>query len=236
MALAGDEHDVALLSGVQGMMDRGSAVELDGVARSRGLETGFDLGKNGQRIFAAWIVAGGDDEITSLTRSFSHSRPLGTVAVSAAAEERDNTTARLLRHLPCKGGEIAQSVVGVRVVHNHREGLPRIDRLEAAGNGTERRRRCNKLVERDAARVCCGESSKKIEDVDLTGEARSELCRTGRCFEINDGATGSKRDILGAPVSFADAVGANLRASLARCGGDLIAVWIMGIEDSNTRG
>ena len=40
----------------------------------------------------------------------------------------------LRQKVPGHRGQIAQGVVGVRVVHDHGEGLPHVDALEAAGD------------------------------------------------------------------------------------------------------
>ena len=60
----------------------------NGVRRVRGFEARLDFGKDCARIFGARIVAGGDDEIASLSRGFAHFRTLGAIAIAAAAEDR----------------------------------------------------------------------------------------------------------------------------------------------------
>jgi hypothetical protein len=68
----------------------------------------------------------------------AHLRTLGAVAVAAAAEERNHALARLRRHLPGQNDQVAQRVVGVGVVHDHREGLARIDGWKRPGTGLRR--------------------------------------------------------------------------------------------------
>ena len=88
-------------------------------------------------IFGAGIVAGGHNKIAAFARGLAHLGALGAVAIAAAAEKRDHARAGSRGHLAGERGEVAQRVVGVRVVDDHRERLARIDGLEAAGNGPE---------------------------------------------------------------------------------------------------
>ncbi len=122
------------------------------------LQAGLDLGEDGGGIFGAGIVAGGDDEIAALARGLAHFRALGAVAVAAAAEERDDARAGCGGHLAGERGQVAQRVVGVRVVDDDGEGLARVDGLKAAGNGLEVRDGGDEMGERNAARVGGGEA------------------------------------------------------------------------------
>ncbi len=61
----------------------------------------------------------------------AHQGALGAVAVAAAAEERDHTAGgQGARHL----NDVAQGVVGVRVVDHDQKGLAAVHALEAAGD------------------------------------------------------------------------------------------------------
>ena len=86
-------------------------------------EARFNLGKNGEGIFGAGIVAGGNNEVASLARRLSHLWPLGAVTVAPASKERDDAAAGLRGELAGQDDKVAQSIVGVGVVHDHREWL-----------------------------------------------------------------------------------------------------------------
>src|ERR1035441_7459815 len=89
---------------------------------------------DGQRIFGARVVAGEDDEVAGFGGCLAHEGTLGAVAVAAAAEEGDDA---LWVEPASHGNDVAQRVVGVRVIHHDDEGLAFIDALETPGNGLE---------------------------------------------------------------------------------------------------
>ena len=173
VALAGDENHVAGLCGLEGKTNCGGAIDFDGVRDAGRLEAGLDLGEDRRGIFRAWIVAGGDDEIAAFARRLTHFGALGTVAIAATAEERDDARAGSGGDLAGERGQIAERVVGVRVVDDHGEWLAGVDGLEAAGNGLERWNSGGEMRERNAARVSGSEGGEKIEDVDFAGQTRT---------------------------------------------------------------
>ncbi len=71
--------------------------------------------------------------------ALAHLWALGAVAVATATEERDDAAAGVRGELAGQDDEIAQGVVGVGVVDDHREGLAGIDRLKAPGHGFKTR-------------------------------------------------------------------------------------------------
>jgi len=170
VALAGEEHNVAGRGGLKCKANGRGAVRLYGVLDAAGFQSGFDFREDGERIFRARIVAGGDDEIAAFAGGHAHLGALGAVAIAAAAKERDDALAALRGHLPGERREIAQRVVGVGVVHDHGEGLARIDGLKAAGNRFERGHAGNEIGKLDATRMGGGQRGKKIEDVDFAGQ------------------------------------------------------------------
>ena len=186
VAFAGNQNHIAGLCGFEREMDGSGAIGLDRILDASDFKAGFDFGEDGERIFAAGIVAGGDDEVAALACGFAHLGALGAVAIAAAAEDSDDALARLRRHLARKCGQIAQRVVGVRVVDDHGEGLAGIDRLKAAGNRLERGNCGDKIAECDAARVCRCEGGEQIEDVDFAGEMRSDLRAACGCFKLRE--------------------------------------------------
>ncbi len=93
VTFARNEDDVVGLCGFESKMNGRGAIGLDSVARASGSEAGFDFSQDGERIFTPGIVAGGDNEVTSLARSATHLGTLGAVAIATASEERDNAAA-----------------------------------------------------------------------------------------------------------------------------------------------
>ena len=97
--------------------------------------------------------------------------------------------------------QIAQGIVGVRVVDNDDERLPRIDRLKATGNGFEARNEFGKLGERNTARMGSSKRGEQVEDVDFAGKLRHDLRRAGWGFEIEDRSAGGELEAGDAPIS-----------------------------------
>jgi len=93
-------------------------------------------------------------------------------------------------HLAGKGGEIAQRVVGMRVVDDDRERLTCIDGLKAAGDWFKEWREADEAAEFNSSGVGRGEGGEQVEDVDFAGEARDDLGFSGRGFQTEVGAAG----------------------------------------------
>ena len=133
------------------------AIRFDHVAHARRLEGGLNLGQDRARIFGARVVAGGDDEVASLPGRGAHLGALGAVAIAPAAEEGEDAAAGCAPSSAGQGpDEIAQGVVGVRVVHDDRERLARIDGLKAPGHRLELWNGGDELIEgnvRERARL-----------------------------------------------------------------------------------
>src|SRR3569833_2422689 len=104
-------------------MDCSGAVGCDGVWDAGGFECGLDLSKDGAWIFSERIVAGSYHELASLTCGIAHLGTLCAVAVVSAAEVGDDATEIRGDKLAGEGGEIVESIIGVRVVHDDGEGL-----------------------------------------------------------------------------------------------------------------
>ena len=75
------------------------------------------------------------DDVAHAARGLAHQRTLAAIAVAAAAEQRDDAAGGM--QLARRGQQVAQRVVGVRVIHDHQERLAQVDALEAAGHGAE---------------------------------------------------------------------------------------------------
>ena len=132
MALAGDQHDVAIDGGLDGQADGGAAVGLDEQARgSTRRDTGEHGGDDGSRILAAGVVRRDHRHIGEGRRGGAHGGPLGGVAVAAAAEHHEDAPSGGLPS--CRQG-LRQAVGRVGVVDDHGEALAGVDRLEPAGH------------------------------------------------------------------------------------------------------
>jgi hypothetical protein len=88
VALASEKNHIAGGGLLERQPDGGGAVGFDSVFDFAGLQSGLDLGQNGCRFLGAGIVAGGHHKIASFASGQAHLRPLGAVAVTAAAENR----------------------------------------------------------------------------------------------------------------------------------------------------
>src|SRR3954451_3437053 len=126
VALAGDDHDVAGLGDRDRLLDRGAAVDLDVDAAPAALQ---DLGDDRLRVLVARVVGRDDHDVGLVARDLAHERPLRAVAVPAGAEHDDEAPARER----ARGAQhVVERVGRVGVVHEHRERLALVDRLEAA--------------------------------------------------------------------------------------------------------
>ena len=97
-------------------------------------EAGQHVTENVQRILAARIVRGEDDEIASFSCSAAHERALGFVAVASAAEEGDDFSTGDGYKFASQSGEIAEGIVGVGVIDYDGEVLAGVDGLETSGH------------------------------------------------------------------------------------------------------
>src|SRR4029077_20277530 len=71
--------------------------------------------------------------------SLSHQRTRGATATTATTEKRNDLAfeAGAAHKIASQRGEVAERIVRVRIIHDHREGLAAIHALEAAGNAGE---------------------------------------------------------------------------------------------------
>src|SRR6516225_3426377 len=117
VALACDQDNVTSFGLVNGQLDGLPAVGLQSVADTSALQSGQSVIHDGNGIFASRIVAGEDDEVTSVPSRFAHEGPFGAVAVAAAAEHGDNASrsAALVQEIMRYGGEVPNGVVSVSI-------------------------------------------------------------------------------------------------------------------------
>src|ERR1035441_10375739 len=169
VALAGEDDDIAFARFLQGSADGRLAIRLDDVGHVEAADADQGVVHDGQGIFGSRCVAGEDDEVAALRGCLSHEGTLGAVAVAAAAEERNDA---LWVEPAGHRDDVAQRVVGVRVVHHHDEGLAFIDTLKAPRNGPE----IGDAAGDDFGGEAVGEAGRargeNVVDVDLANERR----------------------------------------------------------------
>src|ERR1051326_7458939 len=129
MPLAGDQDDVAGHGLYQSMADGLSAVRLDLMTRAGLPQAEQGIFDNLQWLFTARIVRSQDHKVTSLARRLAHQRALGAIAIAAATKYRNHPaqSQASTRKVAGDGCEVTQCLIGVGVVHHHRERLAAID-------------------------------------------------------------------------------------------------------------
>ena len=113
------------------------------------------------RILAARVVGGDDDQVAEASGDGAHQRTLRAIAIAAAAEDGDDAPAR---SVPRRLEQIAERVVGVRVVDHHRDFVLRtggqLKRVRARRRAPRRRVRSRRTADRARSRSpprrgCC---------------------------------------------------------------------------------
>src|SRR5262249_41685564 len=162
VALAGQQNDVSWFCLPDSNLDRLGAIEFNnkldiGRFKSRQYVTQDCLG-----ILTPRIVRGEHDKIAPLTSAAPHQRAFCPVAVTSAAEERDNSAFCGFYEFACQRSEIPQRIIRVRVVDHHSERLSHIDRLKAPRNV---RQRCTAYSNFTQTKIPCIRSSRRGEQV-----------------------------------------------------------------------
>jgi hypothetical protein len=140
MSLAGQQHDVSRGACWQSKRDGLAAVGLHAtnILRRTSVTQPRRIVHDGQRIFRARVVGGEHTKSLPFAGGLAHQRALGAIAIASAAEQRDDfappAAGAARNKIASQRGEVAERIVGVRVVHNHRERLAAIDALKAPGN------------------------------------------------------------------------------------------------------
>src|SRR5208337_5039709 len=91
---------------------------------------------DGDGVLAARIVTRQDYEIAATSGGFAHQRTLGAVAIATATEYGDDASrpAPLVEEVVGHGRQVADGIIRVGIVHDHRERLPKVEPLEASGD------------------------------------------------------------------------------------------------------
>ncbi len=125
------DDDVAFAGAPESARDRNRPIRLDQRALPGACE---DLLDDRERILAPRIVRGDEDDVGEARRDRTHERALLAIPVSTASEHADDA---IRRERPRLGKDVLERLRRVRVVDEHGEGLPFVDRLEPAGHSLE---------------------------------------------------------------------------------------------------
>ena len=130
---ARDQHNVSCFGFVDRPIDSAAAIRLQGVTRAATLQAGEHIIHDVQRILVSRIVAGKHHEVAATSRRFAHQRTLAAITVATAPENRDHPpgTPALDEKIPGHRGQVAQRVVGMRIVHDDGKRLAKVHTLEA---------------------------------------------------------------------------------------------------------
>src|SRR6185437_7393074 len=191
MSLSGEQDDVARLCGADRALDSSSAVLFDDEWCIGLADAGDDLLDDRGRALAARVVAGDDDEVAGFRSRQAHLLTLGAVAVAATAEEGNDTAAVDTNAVASKRNEIAESIVGVRVVNDDAEACAfrACYDLEAAGNLAQRRSRTCDLFERQAASESGAHGREEVIDIHAAAQWRLNGDRSVGSDEVEAGVT-----------------------------------------------
>ena len=174
--LAGDHDDVAVGcvpdGGADGRAPIGLHLDLGATPGA-----GEDLLDDGLRLLRARVVGGHDEHVRQLPGGPSHERALGAVAVAAAAEDAHEPT---LRDLPRRAKDVRERVRGVGIVHEHRERLALLDRLEAAGNACDMRDAAHDRIVGQLEEPPGRDGAEDVLDVEAAAQARPAREPRGR--------------------------------------------------------
>ena len=155
-------------------MDRGAPVGIDLDADPGPLEDVLD---DRERILAARVVGGHDHVVGALHGDGAHHGPLAAVAIASRAEDADQpAAAELARRLQ----HDVERVRRVRVVDDHRERLPLVDRLEPPRDPRHLANPLRELVVVDVEQDARRDHPEHVLDVEPTPQRRLDLDPAGR--------------------------------------------------------
>src|SRR5256885_2158685 len=141
--LASDQNNIIRLRLSDGQRNGFAAVWLNRIASAAALQSWQGIFDDGQGIFAARIVGSQHHKVTATASGLAHQGTLALITIAAAAEERDHPAGMRLGcyEFARQGCKVAQCVVGVRIIHDHRKWLPNFYALETPGRGLALRKR-----------------------------------------------------------------------------------------------
>ena len=173
---------------------RRSTIDSSRCPRSRlvsGRDAALNLLDDLPGILAARVVGGDDDEIAQPSGHRAHERPLGPIAVAAAAEHRDQPAAG---QRPRRLEQVAQRVVGVGVVDDDRHPvLVARNDLKASGHALERLNSAFDRIERQIERHAGRGGGENVVDVRTADEPRTQAQRAARGSHVEGQALERER-------------------------------------------
>ena len=182
VAFAREQHDVAGARFRDRQRNRFAAVDFHAVFHAGPLQAHQRVIDDGPRIFAARIVGSEHDEIAASPRRLAHQRTLGAIAIAAATEHRQHSRrpAAARDELAGQRREIAQRVVGVGVVDDHRERLAAVDALKSSRDMRERLNAARNRSRFASARKACGRRGQDVVHIHPPDQRR-ENWNCSRC-------------------------------------------------------
>jgi hypothetical protein len=196
MSLAGDQHHVAFAGVRDRLGDGRRAIGLDKQVLAR-LHAGQDLVDDAVGHFAARVVAGDQHAVGILLGGLPHERPLGGVAVSAAAKDAPQPAPALFGGRAQGAQRLVQCVGRVGIVHGH-QGLAGLrDLLHAAGHGLQVGAGRNGLVQVQAQAAQRSQHAQQVRYVVLADDARAHAQAVAGLDHGEVQAFGTHRDVLG---------------------------------------
>ena len=206
VALAGDQDGVARPGHGQGGPDGGPPVDLDQEPARPGA-AGDALGHlvdDRLRVLGAGVVGGDHGHVGQPPGDLAHQRPLGPVAVAAAAEDHDHPAAG---DRPGRPEQVVEGVGGVGVVDQHGERLAGVDPLEAAGHPVQGLEPGHGGAQVDAGGVGRGQGAQGVGHVEEPGQPQPDGPRPGGRPDPEAGALQGGGDVAGPPVGVGGGAG-----------------------------
>ena len=184
MPLAGNQHDIAVTRAGDGLLDGFGAVDhCAHVGRAVGggfarRDAAADLFDDGRGIFAARIVRRDHHDVAQARRHHAHQRTLRAVAIAATPKDGDEAASR---ERPRRLEQVAQGVVGVGVVDDHRDAIVgRRDHFESAGHPGLARQALGDGLGRNAQGTRRGRGRQQVVHVRAAHQGRAHQHRARR--------------------------------------------------------
>ena len=209
MAFPGEQYDVAGRGVLNDERDGLAAIGLHCIFHTRFLQSNDGIVDDGERIFGARVIGGEHDEIASLAGGLAHQGTLSAIAIATAAEQGNDFSfqAGLRNKVAGQRGEVAERVVGVRVVDDNREGLAAIDALEPAGNAGKVEYSLRDRFGGTIAGIPGSRSGENVIDIDVANERRPDRELTGRRHHLKAASTRGDLKRVGMKVARGETVG-----------------------------
>src|SRR6185503_8565895 len=208
------------------------ALRLHFISRAGLSEAGQRIVNNLQRLFTARIVRSKDNEVASLACRFSHQRTLSPITITTTAENRDHPaqSKSSAGKIAGNGSEVAQSIVGMSIVHHYGERLAAIHFFESPWDLLEMVNGFRDLLERTSAGKSRGSRSQNVIDVDPPDQRCLNLYAAGRRDQIKLGAVLLQVNVGRLEVAILDSIQNHLLAQSFAALAQALAVFVIGID------